>query len=70
MKFRNFQLIIDRNYPTSEDLNHIVAFGLSCDKKYGDDWYTVTREFIENRFLWLYCQHENATIYNDVVSQL
>ncbi len=65
MKFRNFQLIINNQYPTQKDINKICTYGLNYIKDYGTDWYEVDKYFIEDRFLWLYCQYDNATIYNE-----
>lgn len=67
MKFRNFQLIIGGQIPSMEDLQNININGLSYIKDYGNDWYEINKSFIEDRFLWLYCEYENATIYNENV---
>lgn len=65
MKFKNFQLIIDDNMPKIDDLQKIAQNGLLFIKDFGSDWYEVEKSFEEERFLWLYCEYDNATIYNE-----
>lgn len=67
MKFKNFQLIIGGSEPTKSDIKKIEQTGLSIVKDYGKDWYAITKEFINDRFLWVYCEYDNATIYKDNV---
>lgn len=67
MKFKNFQLIIADDIPTKTDIQKICNIGMHYVKDFGSDWYEVDKSFIEERFLWIYCQYDNATIYNDFV---
>lgn len=67
MKFKNFQLIIDQKEPLRDDIIKISEQGLGIVKDYSSDWYEIKKEFIENRFLWIYCQYNNANIYREVV---
>lgn len=67
MKFKNFQLIIDGQTPLTNDIIKIKDIGLACCKNYGSDWYTVEKDYIESRYLWLYIEHDNAKIYKDEV---
>lgn len=67
MKFRNFQLLIADSVPTVGVLQNLCNIGLSVVKDYGSDWYEVQKEVLEDRFLWMYCEYDNATIYNENV---
>ncbi|MFV0518438.1 MAG: hypothetical protein ACK5MV_13675 [Aminipila sp.] len=67
MRFKNFQLIINQGIPTIEDIINISENGSKFVKDYYSDWYEIQKTFFEDRFLWIYCQYNNAKLYRDVV---
>lgn len=67
MKFKNCQLIINSQTPQKNDIKKIYDVGLLCVKDYGSDLYEIHKEFIEDRFLWLYCEYDNSQLYNETV---
>lgn len=67
MKFKNFQLIIDGDVPKKSDIQNIFNLGMSYEKNHGSDWYEITKDIIEDRFLWLYCEYDNSKLYNENV---
>lgn len=69
MQFKNFQLFIDQDFPTKDELIMIAEQGLKLEKEHehDDNWYKISKSFIKDRFLWLYFEYENAKIYNDSV---
>lgn len=67
MKFKNCQLIINEQTPKKDDIKKIYDIGLSYAKDFGSDLYEIHKEFIEDRFLWLYCEYDNSQLYNETV---
>ncbi|MDK2802659.1 MAG: hypothetical protein KFW09_04700 [Oscillospiraceae bacterium] len=67
MKFKNFQLIIGDSIPKKSDIENICKIGKKIIKEYKYDWYEVNKQIIEDRFLWLYYEYDNAHSYNEDV---
>ena len=67
MKFKNCQLIINDEKPQKADIQKVAEQGLKYIKNYGNDWYEIDKLFLEDRFLWLYCEYDNSKLYNENV---
>ena len=66
MKFKTFQPIIDGHNPLKEDIKNVVNHGKNKHEQ-GKEVYLIDRKMIDDRYLWMYCQHDNAKLYGDVV---
>lgn len=67
MKFKTMQFIVDNDFPTLKDLQRIVDNGKHYVKEYYSDWYKIESKMIDDRYLWIYVQYENAKLYNDTI---
>lgn len=67
MKFKTMQLIVDNDCPTSKDLQKIVDNGKHYVKEYYSDCYKIESKMIDDRYLWIYVEYENAKPYNDTI---
>lgn len=40
-----------------------------CKNKYEhrNEVYLIERKYVENRYLWMYCQYDNSKLYGEVV---
>lgn len=67
MKFKNFDLIIDNKTPSKDDILKVFEIGPSGIPLYGTHLYQIEKYYIEERFLWLYCEYDNPNLYNETV---
>lgn len=67
MKFKNCQLIIGGDTPSKENIKNIYKSEQQVVKDYNNDWYEINKEFVDDRFLFMYCEYDNAELYNDTV---
>lgn len=66
MIFKTLQLIINGKRPDDLDIDRIIRLG--AQKHFmGSDIYLIEKKILEDRFLWIYCQYDNANLYGDVV---
>lgn len=64
--FKTFQLIFDDHIPEQAEIKKIAENG-AIQKDHGNQIYLIESEFIDNRFLWIYCQYDNAKLYGEIV---
>lgn len=69
MKFKNYQLIIDENRPLESDIIKVATLGPNQIKA-GVNLFEVKKSIEYNRFLWLYCEYDNPSLYNPSVFNL
>lgn len=68
MTFKNYQLIINNDIPKSSDIEKVFEIGMQFIKGYSENMYEIDKQFIENRFLWLCCNYDNAKYNENVIN--
>lgn len=66
MKFKTLHMIIDGYNLLYNDIKKIVNHG-SNKYEYHKEVYLLKKDIIDNRYLWIYCQYDNAKLYGEVV---
>lgn len=66
MRFKTFQLIIDGHNPKDKELNDVILYGKDKHEQ-RKEIYLIDRKMIDNKYLWMYCQHDDAKLYGDIV---
>lgn len=64
--FKTLHIVIENRYISTEDLGKLAS---SAKNKYvyRNEVYLIERKYIDNRYLWLYCQYDNAKLYGEIV---
>ena len=66
MNFKTFQLIINGCNPVGTDIEKIVQRG-NGKYEHGNEVYLIEQKNVDERYIWMYCQYENAKLYGEVV---
>ena len=66
MQFKTCQLIIETPNKIEDDMNKVVTLGNS-KMIYNNEIYYIIKKIVKNKYLWLYCQYDNAKLYGDIV---
>lgn len=66
MNFKTLHLIIESHNPINNDIDKLITFGKN---KYihKNEVYLIEKKYVENRYLWMYCQYDNCKLYGEVV---
>lgn len=66
MQFKTCQLIIETPNKIEDDMNTVVTLGNS-KMIYNNEIYYIIKKIVKKKYLWLYCQYDNAKLYGDIV---
>lgn len=66
MKFKTFQLIINDQDPTKEDIEFVAKSGILV-YHHASNVFEISKSIFEDRFLWMSCEFDNDEIYNQMV---
>lgn len=66
MQFKTCQLIIETSNKIEDDMNTVVTLGNS-KMIYNNEIYYIIKKIVKKKYLWLYCQYDNAKLYGDIV---
>lgn len=59
-------MIVEGKTLSNVDISKIVSDGRN-KYEHINEVYLIEKEYVENRYLWMYCQYDNAKLYGEVV---
>lgn len=62
MKFKTFQLFVDKKFMELDEMKKICEDG-EPTFRHNKEFFEIELEILENRFLWMSCQYDNAELY-------
>lgn len=64
--FKTLHMIIENTTITKDDISKLVS---NAKNKYEhrNEVNLIERKYVENRYLWMYCQYDNSKLYGEVV---
>ncbi len=66
MKFKTFQLFAGKKFMGLDEIKKICEDGKPTFR-HNKEFFEIELEILENRFLWMSCQYDNAELYNEYV---
>ena len=64
--FKTLHMIVENKSITRDDISKLV-FGAKNKYEHRNEVYLIERKYVENRYLWMYCQYDNSKLYGEVV---